>query len=203
MEVAGALLEHNIETGDATEFILAHDENLLKIGQSKIYEGSKRYWVGEADAASQWHRRRDHVLKCTDEDANEGFAASMVAFLQVLDDSEYPSVRGLHFLVVRAKDGYRYERGIHVTSPRAIAPGETVLAASGGPEGGGLSYSYLVTKQAGLPVVAVYFPPGRIGFLYMPLESDDALRYRADTLRDFVIAVSDSHGIELSGMYVT
>jgi hypothetical protein len=210
-EIAGQLLEHNRETGDATEFILAHEEHLLKIGDGKIYQGSNRYWVGEADAASSWQRCRDgwrSAAAGTSGDAlkdegNNGFVVSELAFLDVLEDSQHPSVRGLPFVVERARDGHRYRSGIGMTTSQAIGPEDTILLESGGPESGGFSYTYVVTKQAGLPIVAVYFPPGRVGFVYNPLESDDALTYRAGSLRDFITVVSDKYGVELWGMHVT
>jgi hypothetical protein len=188
------LLKHNSEFPDDSQFIVAYKDSIFKISNGELLENLDRCFIGDNDSASAFLKLRRQDIS---------FEATCIAFQKVIKDTNYPLVDGLPYLVVRDSNGkYFYERGLGVTNPNPILPGQVVLVDSGGVEDGGYSYTFVTPKISGIGLAAVFFPPANLGYLYAPLDSDLPIFFGDVTLDEFKGILNKNTGVEFVSLNI-
>jgi len=193
------LCSHTAHHPKDAEFLVLNHEKIYRITNGNCISGGDAYWIGDPEAASQFLTLRKASLAKEPAHADT-FHANHPSFGMVVDDPQFPNVGGLCTLVVRARDGYIYERGIHVVGAQPIPPGATILVGDEGPAIGGYAHTFLVPAEPGHPFAAVYFPPGRTGFLYRPLDTDEPSQVSDIGWYDFIAMVEAECGIAFHGL---
>jgi len=193
------LCSHTAHHPKDAEFLVLDRERIYRITSGKCISGGDAYWIGDPEAASQFLTLRQARLAKESAQADT-FHANQDSFHMVVEHPQFPSVSGLSMLVVRARDGYIYERGIHVVGAQPIPAGATILVGDEGPEIGGYSHTFLVPVEPGHPFAAVYFPPGRTGFLYKPLDTDEPSQVSDIGWKEFTTKVEAECGIAFHGL---
>lgn len=195
-ELLAGLIEYNRQHPDNSAFLVAHQAEIFRITEGKCLTGGAQYWIGDSVAASEFLNTREKLL-C----AGPNPLCYGIAFRKLLDNSEFDTVGGLLFVVQGGAGCYTYEQVRHVTGSTSIPSDTTVRVESGGPAIGGYSYSLAVPKEPGTPCAGVYFPPGRVGHLYRPLEADEPIEVADVSWDVFLQRAEDQCGVVFHGQY--
>jgi hypothetical protein len=112
------------------------------------------------------------------------------AFSAVLTDAAIPTVAGIQIRIILTKTGFIYAPEAKVYYPSQTIPsGVPTTLRFGGAAEGGFAYTLLVPREAGIPIVALYFLQGKLGYVYAPLQSDRPIEVPSvdhDGLRAYV-----------------
>jgi hypothetical protein len=128
---------------------------------------------------------------------SQGFQAVVDA---QLDGVSEPIIR----VVSRSphETGFKYlgmYAGYH-SRPVTISPGPTSLLAATGADQGGYNYTVLTPSRPGIGAVGTYVLQGRFGWLFHPLELDEAVCYADCSCDEFIQHVRDEYSIDLDGL---
>jgi hypothetical protein len=203
-EAIDCLRQVNIDSGDAIDFIVGSTRPaplLVKIQAGHATEVVSESWIGDAEAAAVFQHSKDHAPVPPDAVDFEPLVRSLRAFQAVIGDSAAPTVAGLHIRAASTAAGFSY-----LDEARAYYPSQTILSgvatplSFGAAADGGFAYTLLVPREACVPIVAVHFFQGRLGYVYAPLEADRPERVLAvshDALRKHV---RERYGVEVQGI---
>lgn len=199
-EILQGLIQHNRQFQDDSAFLVAHQAKIFRIMKGNCHEVEVGSWIGDPEAADEFLKTRGKLLQSGPSDPHDPYSENCMAFRQLVSNSEFDTVGGLSFLVERGQSGYIYQRELHVTGSTSIPSGAIVRAESGGAAIGGYSHTRAVPKEPGIPCAGIYFPPGKVGYLYRPLEADEAIEIPDVSWDVFLQRAEDQCGVPFYGM---
>lgn len=202
--VLDSLKESHDRSRDSVDFLvcsLAQESGFTKISGGTVAQGGDRYWIGDPDAVNEFQARFEATQP--PQGAPEEFAdlsRSLQAFNSLLREHSLPTVGGFGFRAASSESGFRYMEGATAFYPsQSIPSGISTTLKFGGPAHGGFAYSVLVPAQPGQPALGVHLFQGRLGYLYLPLERDDAVEYTDVSHEEFRRRVLADHAVDING----
>ncbi len=206
-DAVAILLRANEHHEDAIEFILcSHEEHsrLLKISASTASEGSDFYWIGSAEAATEISRshapgpaaagRPDHVTQ--DE------LDFISTFWRFLNKGVSGCVGGAAVNCLCSPCGHCYQTHAGIFAWDTIVVGKDDPIAREAMNKTGMyqfGYNLCAPETRGVALVGLYFDQSATGYLYDPMNRDDAVKIRNTDVASFSRLVSDSAAVLAEG----
>lgn len=195
VKAAQALREANVASGNAIEFLVGSIEpeaTLLTIRAGRISEVDAEDCIGDTDSAAAYRRAKNGSGSLSD---------CLRAFSGVIANPALPCVGGLLVRAMSTTLGFIYADEATAYYPsQAIPSGVETPLRFGGPAEGGFAYTLLVPRIPGVPVVAVHFYQGRLGYVYAPLSTDRPVPIRDVDHESLRMEVLRRFGVELQGL---
>lgn len=177
---------------------------LTKIERGRSTSVAAEAWIGDAEGAKDYQQRAISARRLAYPDPDMAILGPATsAFNALVQERTVESVGGLPIRATSRPDGFHYlDQALAYYPPQTIPPGVSTTLTFGGPAEGGFAYSVLVPNQAGVPIVAVHFFQGRLGYVYAPLDQDKPLEVPNVTHSDLGDFVAARYGYRVDGVHV-
>lgn len=188
--------------GGEIDFLLCSHEDktnprLLKIADSRVYEGANYYWIGNAASA---RALASYECNYTDSENAADFQSANERefthrFFEYMHNNADPHIGGAIVNCLCSSYGHCYQdhAGAHswnIVLPNTDSPDVTAALHRTGRD----SFSYHVYSPAdrGIALVGFYMEQPCVGFLHIPLRQDDPVAVFAKTEAEFRRIVSEA-----------
>lgn len=174
--------------GDVDFLLCSHEETeaprLIKISGDRVAEGADFYWIGNASSASEMSRLELPAFQYSRSESE--FSKQETDFTwrfhEYLHSTKNPDVGGVMINCLCSPHGHCYQdRAGAMTWNAQLFPQDDEFERLAQHKTGASSFSYHLysAQQRGVPVVGLYLEQPGVGYLYVPLEQDEALRLDA------------------------
>jgi hypothetical protein len=203
-DIAAMFLEAHNSAGRAVDFLLAHRRSatLQKISHGALSEGTNRFWIGSAEAASAIDRLESNApaLPAQIPDMYRRTIVTGQAFSSLVNANAVDSVGGLPLTVRTFGTGFQYScEAAAFCAPQTFPGPGTWTVKFGTVQQGGYTYSILAPTDVHVPLLAVYFVQGRLGYVYAPLQFDDAIPYEGVSHEGLVLRIRADFDVAVAG----
>jgi hypothetical protein len=197
------LQSQHIESNEDIDFIVACAEQrtLFCIREGCVTPVHRECLIGDADAFEQYAVRQAVVQVPADVSGDaERITRAIQAFYSVIGDDLAPTVGGLMIRVGSRPQGF-----VHLSQALAFYPSQTIPSgiptslSFGGRADGGFAYTLLVPEAAGIPLMAVHFFQGALGYVYAPLTHDKPIQFSNVSHEELRSAVLTTFGVVIDG----
>ncbi|EGW22900.1 hypothetical protein [Methylobacter tundripaludum] len=198
--VVNILAEASRNHGDDLDFILCSHENaarLIKISSGEIFEGAEFHWIGNRQAVSELSKLEIPKVEINDlpEYMSQNEIIFTNTFLNYIRDGRCKGVGGVVINCLCSEFGHCYQDHAGAFSWDTIIIGQDdYVKRQELNQTGMYCYTYNVCAPAerGQAIIGFYLAQSNVGYIYDPLNYNDARKIKNMDLQAFSQLVQDA-----------